>query len=46
MIRPYGYIDLSNKVLMQPLLCGDKHLPHDLNRNLLELTLKYFHATG
>ena len=46
LIRPYGYIDLSNEVLMQLLLYGDKHLPHDLNRNLLELTLKYIHATG
>ena len=46
LLRPYGYIDLSNEVSMQLLLSGDKHLPHDLNRNLLELTLKYIHATG
>ena len=46
LIRPYGYIDLSNEVLMQLLLYGDKHLTHDLNRNLLKLTLKYIHATG
>ena len=46
LIRPYGYIDLSNEVLMQLLLYGDKHLPHALNINLLELTLKYIHATG
>ena len=46
LLRPYGYIDLSNEVLMQLLLYGDKHLPHDLNRNLLALTLKYIHATG
>ena len=46
LLRPYGYIDLSNEVLMQLLPYDDKHLPHDLNRNLLELTLKYIHETG
>ena len=46
LLRPYGYIDLSNEVLIQLLLYGDKHLPDDLNRSLLELTLQYIHATG
>ena len=31
LLRPYGYIDLSNEVLTQLLLYGDKHLPNDLN---------------
>ena len=38
-IGPYGYIDLSNEVLMQILSYGDKYLPNNLNRNILELTL-------
>ena len=46
LLRPYGYIDLSNQVLAQLLLYGDSYLPNDLNRNILELTLQYIHATG
>ena len=46
LLRPYGYIDLSNQVLAQLLLYGDRYLPNDLNRNILELTLQYIHATG
>ena len=33
LLRPYGYIDLSNLVLAQLLLYGDRYLPNDLNRN-------------
>ena len=44
LLRPYGYIDLSNEVLAQLLLYGDRYLPNDLNRNILELTLQYIHA--
>ena len=46
LLRPYGYIDFSNEVLTQLLLYGDKNLPNNLNRNILELTLQYIHATG
>ena len=46
LLRPYGYIDFSNEVLTQILLYGDKYLPNNLNRNILELTLQYIHATG
>ena len=46
LLRPYGYIDLSNEVLAQLLLYGDRYLPNNLNRNKLELTLQYIHATG
>ncbi len=46
LLRPFGHIDLSNEVLTQLLLYGDKDLPKDLNRNILELTLHYIHATG
>ena len=45
-LRPYGYIDLSNEVLTQILLYGDRYLPNNHNRNILELTLQYIHATG
>ena len=46
LLRPFGYIDLSNEILTQLLLYGDKDLPKDLNRNMLELTLHYIHTTG
>ena len=46
LFRPFGYIDLSNEVLTQLLLCGDKGLPNDVNRNILKLTLLYIHTTG
>ena len=46
LLRPFGYIDLSNEVLTQLLLFGDKGLPNDVNRNILKLTLLYIHTTG
>ena len=46
LLPPYGYIDLSNEILTQILLYGDKYLPNNLNRNILELTQRYIHATG
>ena len=39
LLRPFGYIDLSNEVLTQLLLFGDKGLPNDVNRKILKLTL-------
>ena len=46
LLRPFGYIDLSNEVLTQLLLVGDKGLPNDVNGNILKLTLLYVHRTG
>ena len=46
LLRPFGYIDLSNEVLMQLLLFGDKGLQNDVKRNILKLTLLYIHTTG
>ena len=39
LLRPFGYIDLSNEVKTQLLLFGDKGLPNDVNRNMLKLTI-------
>ena len=46
LLRPYGFITNSNKVLMQILLYGDKDLPNDLNKGILLLTLSFIHKTG
>ena len=46
LLRPFGYIDLSNKILTPLLLFGDKDLPHNVNKNILEFTLQYIHSTG
>ena len=46
LLRSFGYIDLSNEILTQLLLFGDKGLPNDVNRNILKLTLLYIHKTG
>ena len=46
LLRPFGYIDLSNEALTQLLLFGDKGLPNDVNRNILKLTLLYIQTTG
>ena len=37
--------NLSNDALMQLLLSGDQYLSYDLNRNILELTLRFIHET-
>ena len=44
--RPFGHNNLSNKVLTQYLLYGNKDLSIDLNRKILELTLAFIHNTG
>ena len=41
LIQPFRFTNFSNEVLTQLLLYGDKNLPNDLNRNILELTLEY-----
>ena len=46
-LRPFLQItDLSNDVLVQLLLYGDQNLSYDLNRKILEFTLRYIHETG
>ena len=46
LVRPFGLSNLSNKVLTQLLLYGSKDFPDEINRNILELTLRFFHETG
>ena len=47
LLRPFLQItDLSNDVLVKLLLYGDQDLSYDLNRKILELTLRYIHETG
>ena len=46
LLRPLGYANFSNEVLAQILLYGDENLPNDVNRNILELTLKLIQETG
>ena len=38
LLRPFGYANPSNEVLMQLLLYGDENLPNDVNRHMLKLT--------
>ena len=46
-LRPVVQIaDLSNDALIQLLLYGDHDLSNDLNRSILELTLRFIHETG
>ena len=47
LIRPFRQItDLSNDSLTHLLLYGDQDLSNDMNRNILELTLRFIHETG
>ena len=46
LLQSLGCNDLSNQVLIQLLLYGDKDLPNDRNENIVELTLQYIHTTG
>ena len=47
LLRPFVQItNLSNDALMQLLLYGDQHLSYDLNRNILELTLRFINKYG
>ena len=46
-LRPFVQItNLSNDALIQLLLYDDQYLSYDLNRNILELTLRFIHETG
>ena len=47
LIRPFRQItDLSNDSLTQLLLHRDQDHSNELNRNILELTLRFNHETG
>ena len=46
-LRPLIQINsLSNNVLTQLLLYGDKDLSNDVNKGILQLTLNFIHKTG
>ena len=46
-LRPFVEISsLPNDVLVQIPLYGDKNLSHEINKNILELTLVFIHNTG
>ena len=46
-LQPFVQINtLSNNVLVQLLLYGDKDLSSDVNKHVLELTLNFIHQTG
>ena len=46
LLRPLGYVDLANELLLQLLLYGNKDFPDSVNRHILELTLNFIHKTG
>ena len=46
LIRLFGYANLSNEVLTQLLMYGDENLPNDVDRNILELQLRFIKETG
>ena len=47
LLRPCVQIaSLSNVALTQLLLYGDQDLSNDLNKNILELTLRFIHENG
>ena len=47
LLRPFVLItDLSNDALIHLLLYGDQDLSYDLNKQILELTLRFIHETG
>ena len=47
LLRPFVQsTNRSNDALIQLLLYGDQHLSNDLNRNIIELTLRFIHETG
>ena len=46
LVRPFGLSNPSNEVLTQLLMYGNKDFPDEINRNILELTLRLIHETG
>ena len=45
-VRPFGLSNPSNEVLTQLLMYGKKDFPDEINRNILELTLRFIDETG
>ena len=46
-IRPYVQINsLSNNILVEILLYGDKDFSNDVNKTILECTIKFIYETG
>ena len=45
MLQLRGLSSPSSQVLVQVILYGDERLPIDLNKKLLEVTLKFIHAS-
>ena len=41
----FGFGNISNVLLVQILLYGDKSFTHDQNRKILESTLKFIHSS-
>ena len=46
LVRPFGLSNPSNEILKQLLMYGNKDFPDEINRNILELTLRFIHETG
>ena len=46
LLRPFGYTNPPNKIPTEHLLYGDKDLPNNVNRDILQSTLQYIHQTG
>ena len=46
LVRPFGLSNPSNEVLLQLLIYVHKDFPDEINRNILELTLRFIHETG
>ena len=46
LVQPFGFSNPSNEVLTQLLMYGNKDFPDEINRNILELTLRFIHETG
>ena len=46
LVLPLGLSSPSNEVLTELLMYGNKDFPDEINRNILELTLRFIHETG
>ena len=47
LMRPFvEIINISSDLLIRLLLYGDQYLPKDLNKNILELAIRFIHETG
>ena len=44
-LPPCDISNLSNELLIELILYGNERLPFDVNKRLIEATLKFIHAT-